>query len=457
MKVLAIVLLCIVNLVGLAQPNVVLKKEVPDSEFMQLLNKFPQNTVEQDMKEVSKHIGLALEKVIPNNPKPGIILLMHIFVSKEGSVEKLIVDLANTKGYNLDSLGNVVTSALRKDITGWTSPKRPASLFRVSITRSYGRMPVRREVRRSDSSATDLKMALSVIDTAKISILFLNQLELKTVPDVIYRFPNLQELYLGGNELQSASIDMARLPRLKHLDLHGNQLTNTSLTISPNKTLEILKLNENKLTDIPAAAAKCKNLQMLWLGGNSLTELHNGSFRKLKRVTDLNFYKSEIVRLPDGIRKMKGLMVLDLYYNKLAALPKSVVRLRNLTHLAISYNEFTSLPPKINKLKKLHTLYAHHNHLSKLPENIGQLRDMRILDLGYNWYTDFPKEITSFEKLEELDLSSNNFLEFPADLLKIKHLEKLHLRGNPFLKENAEVKYATQLGSLKGKNIEVFY
>jgi Leucine-rich repeat (LRR) protein len=456
MKYLSIVLLCILSLVGLAQPKVVFKNEVPDGEFMQLLNKFPQSATQEGVKEVSTRIGLTLETVIPNKPNPGIVLLMHIFVSQEGSVEKLIVDLANTKGYNLDSLGKEITNALTKGITGWTLGKRPASKFSISITRFYGKMPVRREVRTSDSSAIDLKMALSVVDSAKIIRLYLNQLELTSVPDVIYRFPNLQELYLGGNELQSVSIEMARLPKLKQLDLHGNQLTNTSLTITPNKTLEILKLNENKLTDIPSSVAKCKNLQMLWLGGNSLSELGNSSFRQLKRVTDLNFYKSEIVRLPGGIKKMKRLMVLDLYYNKLTTLPKSVVRLRNLTQLAVSHNELTALPRKIYKLRNLHTLYAHHNRLSKLPENMGRLREMRILDLGYNWYTDFPNEITSFEKLEELDLSSNNFLEFPAGLLEIKHLDKLYLRGNPFVKSLAGSENG-QLEQLRKNSVEVFH
>jgi Leucine-rich repeat (LRR) protein len=457
MKILSIVLLCILSLAGIAQPKVLLKKEVSEKELIQLYSRFPQQGVQENRKQLFSHINSLLTSVLPADPKPGILLTTHLFVTQKGQVEHLLIDLENTKGYNLDSLGRVVKEALLKGLTGWEMSGGPVGPFSATISRFFGKLSVRRDVRKTDSSATDLKMALAVIDSAKIRMLFLNQLDLKSVPDVIYRFPELRELYLGGNQLKSASIDMARLPKLKQLDLHGNQLTNNSLTITRNKTLEILNLKENLFTDIPVSATKCRNLQMLWLGGNSLSALRNGSFRKLKSVKDLNFYKSDIATLPGGIKKMKNLMVLDLYYNKLTALPQSVVRLRNLTQLAVSYNELTDLPRKIDKLKKLHTLFAHHNNLSKLPENIGQLRDMRILDLGYNWYTDFPKEIISFDKLEELDLSSNNFLKFPAELLEIKYLGKLYLRGNPFLTDNTEVKYADQLGSLKSKNIEVFY
>ncbi len=310
---------------------------------------------------------------------------------------------------------------------------------------------------KKQSVIKSLEEALTIQDTLGVKELMLESALLDAVPQVIYRFPNLELLSLANNDIEQVKIDFKRLPKLKHLKLTGNILRNTSLQLTENKSLKLLNLQSNLLTDIPDGVRNCKKLETLWLGLNELSDLSNGSFRKLKEVKDVNFYKAHIEVLPRGIKKLKGLEVLDLYYNQLTSLPESVTKLKKLTHLAVANNQLAELPTKVGKFKNLTNLYAHHNRLSKLPKSISQLENLEILDLGFNWFTDFPAAVTTFSKLQELDLSSNNFTEFPVEILALQKMDKLYLRGNPFLKEDREARYGQQFGLLKSKNIEVFY
>lgn len=451
----ALIFLCVQT--TYAQTKVISAKNVAKEgvDNIKLANEY-NNAEPALLTEVMKKTSLIIASAFPENPNPGISVFTQIYVNESGSLDYLIFDIQTGEGYNKDSLDEHTKYAFVTGFDGWKVSKS-GKKFSVVAIRTVGKQPVVREVRRGDSSVVDLKTALVFKDTLKIKRLYLNQLELKTLPNVIYRFPNLEELYAGDNELQTLNINMERLPRLKQLHLQKNQLSNNGFELSSNKTLTLLNLKENKFKDIPRAVSKSKKLTTLWLGGNELTALSNRSFRKLKQVHDLNFYKSDIAILPKGIKKMKNLEVLDLYYNKLETLPNSITKLKRLTHLAVSYNQIKALPERIDKLSKIHTLYAHHNRLSKLPPSITRMQNLKILDLGFNWFTNFPAELTAFVKLEELDLSSNNFPDFPEQLLEIKQLEKLYLRGNPFVKEDAEKKYSRQLGQLKSKNIEVFY
>ena len=457
MKILLAIIMSFLACEASAQTTVLHRKNVTEKEQIEIRNRYAATPDKNSTDALFARLGLVIKSSLPQNPKVGMGLMTQIYVNEQGTVDYVLFDLENIIRYNADSLINTLRDSLFNAFSNYKLKTKPAAPFALITFNAIGKQVMRREFRTSDSSIVQLQDALAATDTLKVKRLDLNQLELKEVPTVIYRFPNLEELYLGKNEIEAASIDMARLPRLKQLHMQGNQLTNQSFKISGNKSLDVLNLNENRFTDIPDVARNCYKMSSLWLGGNALTALSNRSFKKLKQVRDLNFYRSSVVILPKGIKKMRNLQVLDLYYNQMEVLPKSIIRLRKLTHLAIANNNLTYLPKKINKLKNVHTLYAHHNRLSKLPESIVKMQKLKILDLGYNWFTNFPTELISFSGLEELDLSSNNFTDFPSQLLSIKKLDKLYLRGNPFVTDNAETKYGQQLGLLKSKNIEVFY
>jgi hypothetical protein len=261
------------------------------------------NTYDGSSSEASQAIFEQIDKMtkaaFPVAPTTGIGLFLQVFVNATGQTDYIIYDLQANEKYNQDSLRKITENALSDYFNGWKVANSSGKAFQVVMVKNIGKQQfVRREVRRLDSSVVDLKGALAVVDTLKIKYIYLNQLELQTVPDVIYRFRNAQELYLGGNELKAVSIDLKRLPKLKQLHLQGNQIGNAGLVLTKNTSLDILNLKENKLTNIPKAARNCKKLAALWLGGNALTDLSSGSFRNLKQLRDLNFYRSDITVLP---------------------------------------------------------------------------------------------------------------------------------------------------------------
>ncbi|WP_353721419.1 leucine-rich repeat domain-containing protein [Dyadobacter sp. 676] len=468
MKIFFIVFLLAAGLQLVAQPVVLLQKDVSQTLSQKLKGEYQdvEGPVHQNPHSVQATFENIYRQILQTDKFKEYMAWNMLYLNAEGKIEYLVLSV--TRGFRTadgkkedisvaDSLAAAVSTRLAPYLTDFVSRRTIGAKTAIVVFVSFHTQPTREPRARKDSVVNSLSEAMATKDTLKVKTLALGQNLLAGIPEVIYRFPNLEELFLGDNDLETVNLDMARLPKLRHLDLSKNILRDNSIAISKNKSLKLLNLQMNLITDIPRAARNCKKLETLWLGNNRMTGLTNGSFRKLIKVKDVNFYKAELAVLPKGIRKMRGLEVLDLYYNKLETLPKSITKLKRLTHFAVSHNQLTALPKRMDKLKNVHTLYAHHNHLSKLPDRITRMQALHIVDLGYNWLTIFPSELVAFTNLQELDLSSNNFPDFPAQLLQIRKLDKLHLRGNPFLGEDAGRKYSEQLSQLKKKNIEVFY
>lgn len=469
MKIFFTVLLLVAGIGLAAQPVVLIHKDVPKDLSQKLRHDYL--NVEGEVNEKPHTVQTAFERIygqiLETDKFRDYTVWNTLYLNEKGKIDYLV--LAVTSGFRpvngkqreestvADSLATIISSRIAPYLTDFVSRRTVGAKTSIIVFVGFFTRPPREPHIKKDSVVHGLVEAVATKDTLKVKTLALGQNLLTSVPEVIYRFPNLEELFLGDNDIENVDLDMARLPKLRHLDLSKNILRDNSIAISKNKSLQLLNVQKNLITDIPHAARNCKKLETLWLGNNQLTGLTNASFSKLKPVKDLNFYKANVAVLPKGIRKMRRLEVLDLYYNKLETLPKSITKLKRLTHFAVSHNQLTALPKRIDKLKRVHTLYAHHNHLSKLPERITRMKELRIVDLGYNWLTTFPSQLVAFTNLQELDLSGNNFPEFPMQLLQIRKLDKLHLRGNPFLGQDAERKYSEQLSQLKKKNIEVFY
>ena len=469
MKIFLTIFLLAAGLRLSAQPRVLVQKEVSKEFSRKLALEYPsvEGPVRQNPHSVQTTFENIYAQILRTDKFKEYTAWNTLYLNAEGKIDYLVLSV--TRGFRMvdgkkqedvsvaDSLAAIVSAQFAPYLTDFVSRRTIGSKTAITVFVSFYTQPNKEVRARKDSLVNGLAEAIATKDTLKVKTLALGQNLLTGIPEVIYRFPNLEELFLGDNDIETVNLDMARLPKLRHLDLSRSILRDNSIAIGKNKSLKLLNLQMNLITDIPRAARNCKGLETLWLGNNQLTGLRNASFSKLKSVKDLNFYKGELAVLPKGIRKMRGLEVLDLYYNKLEILPKSITKLKHLTHLAVSHNQLTALPRRIDRMKSAHTLYAHHNHLSKLPERIGRMQALRIVDLGYNWFTTFPPQLVAFTNLQELDLSSNNFPDFPIQLLQIRKLDKLHLRGNPFLGQDAERKYSEQLSQLKKKNIEVFY
>ncbi|TAG70998.1 MAG: leucine-rich repeat domain-containing protein [Runella slithyformis] len=384
--------------------------------------------------------------------KAGFYVLYQQCVNKNGKIDYLFYQIESPIS---DSLHAIFKEKLQEYANSYADTLKTAS-----VSLSYNRLGIILKERKPTKGHTlvTVEEAQATTQPDTVKILKLGGLALEEVPAEIYRFANLEELFLEGNEIKTMNIDLARLPKLKMLYLGNNGLTDGSLSLIPNKTLQILNLQDNAFTDIPAVVRANKNLKSLWLGGNPLTNMRNGSFKKLRKLEDINFYKCGLKKLPKGIAKLRKLEIIDLYYNNLTELPKSMGRLKKLQQLAVSFNELKALPRQLDKLPDLHTIYAHHNRISQLSAGMGGLKSLQLLDVNHNWLSDFPMAVTKITLLQELDLSHNNLSELPTEIVQMRALKKLFVNGNPFLKDaNLMSRNKPILKTLENNKTEVFY
>ncbi|MFN4146978.1 MAG: leucine-rich repeat domain-containing protein [Runella sp.] len=386
------------------------------------------------------------------SPKDNGLLMCRFFVSEQGRFDYLIYE---TEGSLTENSKNQLLDSLRLYLENYR--------YSVKITKAHSfyqvlQMGIVRQVQKKSNMISTLAQAEATTRPDTVKVLSLNQLDLKEVPDVIYKFSELKELNLSYNQLKAAHIDLSRLPKLRHLWLNGNQLTDSTFTLPENNTLKILNLQSNLFRDVPQAARQCRKLESLWLGYNQFTNLNDDSFKGLKYLKDLNLYSCELKSLPDGIAKLRRLEVLDLYYNQLPKLPTSLKRMKRLQQLALSHNQFNSFPTQITKLKRLENLYIHHNKLTSLPKNIRKLRELKILDVNHNYISELPTQLGKLRSVEEIDISYNNLSEVPKETAQIRSLKKLYLRHNPFSDDEVLLSRSRPaLQSLESNKTEVFY
>ncbi|CCH01785.1 Leucine-rich repeat-containing protein 40 [Fibrella aestuarina BUZ 2] len=337
--------------------------------------------------------------------------------------------------------------------------KPMASPYSNEYFTNFGRPREKRAVRTGDSTISTLEAAAATTRPDTVKYVYFNQLDLKNVPDVVYRFPNLEELDLSKNGLVKLPARLtADLPQLRRLSVLFNQIGNDSVFITPNKHLLALTLQGNKLTRIPTSVRNARNLESLWMGNNKLAELNVKAIKRLKHLYDLNLYNAGLTSLPKQIRKLKHVRVLDLYYNELTTLPKQIGNMRRLEQLAVAHNKLTSLPPQLARLRRLDTLYAHHNPLATLPTAFNRFKAIRLLDLSYNRLSAFPDQLVDLKTLESVDLSGNNIQVLPTSVTQLSSLKHLFLRSNPVTRDDAKIgPYAKVIDQLEAQNTAVYY
>ncbi|WP_460971952.1 leucine-rich repeat domain-containing protein [Spirosoma migulaei] len=283
-------------------------------------------------------------------------------------------------------------------------------------------------------------------------------LELEQVPEVIYRFTNVEEINLGHNYLTALPARLTALPKLKRLNLMSNRLQEDSVFFTRNKVVKSINLQRNSLTDVPASVRQNRRLESLWLGNNDLANLTIKPLRSLHRLNDVNLYNVGLSQLPKDIGRLKHVKVMDLYYNKFTELPRQLGRMKRLEQLAIAHNNLKEIPASLAKLRRLQVLFAHHNHISQLPTKFQRLQHLHVLDLGYNELIVAPNVLGALPELEELSLNNNNLQEFPSVLLSIKNLKRVYMGSNPLWGREAMTSpYASQIKQLEANNTQVTY
>jgi Leucine-rich repeat (LRR) protein len=389
-------------------------------------------------------------------------LIVSLYANPDGSLNRIFYEFGhNFSVMRSDSLATIrLKDRIDPILCQWFStyrfPITGDKPYRFSTGIAIGKLPSKRKLRKGPGIITTLAEAEKTARPDTVKNLVFNTLELNEVPEVIYRFPNLEILDLSINSLSVIPEKVFLIPTLKQLNVSGNPLGNEGLHVARNKHLKILNIQSTKITMIPKAVILNRRLESLWLGLNDFSGgLNTAPFRRLRRLKDLNLYKAKLSVLPKEIRRLRRLEVLDLYYNNLRALPERLCRLPRLQQLAISNNKLNILPENLGRLRKLQVLYTHHNFLGSLPASLGKLYYLRILDVSHNAFVTVPEPVLTLPYLEELDLSHNRLTDLPASLIRIQTLKKLFVRGNP-VSEQKTVS-ANLIKQLEGNKTEVFY
>ena len=438
-------------------PATLAAQHVPMSKLMEGMTAEQQKAMYKTKADFDRSRFASIEKQGPL-PAYGFSYQATEYVRANGTVEWVII---RPNGIIPDRFLQELLTRLTVFYNETPLPITVSKPFQTVFMTTYGR-PLMSEVRRvrtGDSTISTLEAARATTRPDTVKYLHFNQLGLAHVPEVVYRFPNLEELDLSKNQLTQLPARLTSdIPSLRRLSVLFNVIGDDSVFIAKNTYLRALTLQGNKLTRIPPSVRNAGRLESLWMGNNNLVELNIKPLRGLKRLNDLNLYNAGLTTLPKQIRKLKHVTVLDLYYNHLTGLPRQIGRMRRLEQLAVSNNELTSLPPQLSRLKKLHTLFAHHNGLSQLPDSFAKLASLRTLDIGYNQFSNVPDVLVELATLESVDISNNNLQTLPTTLIGLKNLKKFYIRSNPLTRSDAKTgPFAQLIEALETNRTEVFY
>lgn len=390
-------------------------------------------------------------------PLTGIMVNTWEFVGADGKYDRVFCEFSGR------DLTDEQEGQFLQFVAQWYGqhpfPIKTTAGFRWEGMSILGSVPQKRVARTGPGTISTLEAAEQTTRPDTVTFLAFNQLKLSSIPEVIYRFPNLAELDLSRNNLHELPARLtATIKTLKRLSILFNAIPDDSVFITRNKHLVSLNLQGNKLIRIPASIRQNRRLESLWMGNNNLTGVDTRTLKRLRHLTDLNLYSAGLTELPQTMGRLKHIKVLDLYYNRFTKLPAQIGRMKRLEQLALAHNDLHELPVSLGRLRRLQVLFAHHNRISQLPDNFKKLQKLRVLDLGFNWFNTIPAIVGSMTALEEIDFNNNNLREFPDMLTSLRNLKKVYLGSNPlFGREAMASPYAPKIKALEANNTQVTY
>lgn len=131
-------------------------------------------------------------------------------------------------------------------------------------------------------------IAAALKNPEKVIKLVLRKEHLKTIPNAVFQFKNLQYLDLGKNNIKEIPDSIELLKDLQYLDISKNNLQSLNGKIGKLTNLFYLNLNNNEFSELPTTMGNLVNLRVLDLWSNNLDQF------------------------PESLKNMKSLQVIDL-------------------------------------------------------------------------------------------------------------------------------------------------
>lgn len=217
----------------------------------------------------------------------------------------------------------------------------------------------------------------------------LSENNLKTIPEIIFKLRNLQELNVSENYL-------SELNRLEEL-----------------KNLQILNIGWNDFKTFPNEITKLKKLKKLDIWWNEIRTFPKSFYENNVNIEELNLTSMSQFDFTNNLSKIH--------------------RFKNLRLLNLGNNPIKKLNIEFNKLSNLETFgYIRQDEIDakSLILELSKCKKLKTIYLGVNHIKELPSEISLLHNLEELNLYENELTNLPNGLLKMKRLKSITLVGN---------------------------
>jgi len=197
----------------------------------------------------------------------------------------------------------------------------------------------------------DLDLSKVVFRDEKIVGLSLEGLGLKTLPESVEKFTDLEYLNLRNNELTIFPESIFELKKLKRLNFENNNLRTIPKEIGDLVKLEYLNFSHNEIVKIYSRITQLPELKVLLLEDNKIDTIEF-SFQKLVKLKTLNLKGNSIKIVPNGLNFVR-LDYLDLSCNKIKEIPVEIfgdplLLIHNLKYLIVYGNPLKEVPSIIN-------------------------------------------------------------------------------------------------------------
>ncbi|XP_012214508.2 lutropin-choriogonadotropic hormone receptor isoform X2 [Linepithema humile] len=252
-----------------------------------------------------------------------------------------------------------------------------------------------------------------------------------------HRFPNLEILFLRRNQLQIIYDDaFVNLASLRVLELDENYLTAIPAAAVNLPGLEELSVSNNKIEQLTENALRhAGNLVSLDLRGNPIKEIHDGTFRNLRKLRKLILSNVKELRYFPDLNGATSLEVLKLDRSQLKEVPSNLcLQCSKLKSLDMKSNYLTEMP-NLRNCNELRVLDLASNMISTLPDDAFKGSNMLhdLLLSNNNLQSISSDAFSGLSRLQVLDLE-NNYIEYihPDAFRETKRLEDLNLGNNVF-------------------------
>lgn len=152
---------------------------------------------------------------------------------------------------------------------------------------------------------TDGSLSWDGLATLKsLTVLSLNQNQIKRLPAALALMTNLKELHIANNELECLPGEIGSLNQLQVLKADNNRISTVNVSIGECTALVEIDLSSNLLVDLPETFGNLKNLKSLNISNNGLKSIPGTLFHSCIQLSTLDVHNTEITM--DILRQLEG-------------------------------------------------------------------------------------------------------------------------------------------------------